>query len=267
MPPKNGTPKHIQQLAKLEGVGRGKRKLLATEFGTEAKFQGATVGELAAVTGIGLKMAKVIHEFKETGQMPESKWRGQKRAIMWDTRRQKKIAGVTAPPDDEQAIVAWLAKREAGKFERCAQHTSLELRRPFQPPCAQLWACSRRFHLLQPLTNPNTDPEYDPARYTGQDEKLEDPLHVPEISRMLPSAYEAYCSMPADDESRNRLHAGLAKFGLKQQQPAAAQLRNDAVAAPGMARQPSSTAAAPSSLMRALVASAQQLGADSSQEM
>lgn len=123
MPPTTRTPKHIQQLAKLEGVGRGKRKLLATEFGTEAQFQGATVGELAAVTGIGLKMAKVIHEFKETGQMPESKWRGQKRAIMWDTRRQKKIAGVTAPPDNEQAIVAWLAKREAGKFERCAQHT------------------------------------------------------------------------------------------------------------------------------------------------
>ena len=123
MPPKNRTPKHIQQLAKLEGVGRGKRKLLATKFGTEALFQGATVEELAAVAGIGPKIAKVVHDFKETGQMPESKWRGQKRAIMWDTRRQKKIAGVTAPPDNEQATVAWLAKREAGKFERCAQNT------------------------------------------------------------------------------------------------------------------------------------------------
>ena len=31
--------------------------------------------------------------------------------------------------------------------------------------------------------------------------------------------YEAYCAMPTDDdESHNRLHAGLAKFGLKQLQ-------------------------------------------------
>ena len=82
--------------------------------------------------------------------------------------------------------------------------------------------------------------------------------------------YEAYCAMPTDDdESHNRLHAGLAKFGLKQLQlPAAAQpLRSDAAGAPTMARQPSSTAAAPHSLMRALVTAAQQLGADSAREM
>lgn len=83
--------------------------------------------------------------------------------------------------------------------------------------------------------------------------------------------YGAYCTMPPDDdESHNRLHAGLAKFGLKQLQPpaAAAQpLPGDAAGAPTMARQPSSTAAAPHSLMRALVASAQQLGADSAREM
>ena len=73
--------------------------------------------------------------------------------------------------------------------------------------------------------------------------------------------------MPADDESHNRLHAGLAKFGLKQQQPTAVQFRNDAATTPAMARQPSSTAAAPHSLMRALAASAHQLGADSFEEM
>ena len=82
--------------------------------------------------------------------------------------------------------------------------------------------------------------------------------------------YGAYCAMPTDDdESHTRLHAGLAKFGLKQLQPAAAAqpLRSDAVGAPTMARQPSSTAAAPHSLMRALVTAAQQLGADSAREM
>ena len=61
--------------------------------------------------------------------------------------------------------------------------------------------------------------------------------------------YGAYCAMPTDDdESHTRLHAGLAKFGLKQLQlPAAAAqpLRSDAAGAPTMARQPSSTAAAP----------------------
>jgi len=82
--------------------------------------------------------------------------------------------------------------------------------------------------------------------------------------------YEAYCAMPTDDdESHNRLHAGLDKFGLKQLQPppAAQPLRSDPAGAPTMARQPSSTAAAPHSLMRALVTAAQQLGADSAREM
>jgi len=83
--------------------------------------------------------------------------------------------------------------------------------------------------------------------------------------------YEAYCAMPTDDdESHNRLHAGLTKFGLKQLQlpaPPAQPLRSDGAGAPTMARQPSSTAAAPHSLMRALVTAAQQLGTDSARDM
>ena len=133
MPPTTSTPAHIQRLAKLEGVGRGKRKLLATHFETEASFQSATEKELLAVKGIGQKLAKTIHHFKETGEVPESKWRGEKRAIMWDIRRQKKVAGVTAPADNEQAIKEWLAKREAGNFERRAKHIRSNCTNPFQP--------------------------------------------------------------------------------------------------------------------------------------
>ena len=113
-------------------------------------------------------------------------------------------------------------------------------------------------------SNPTPDPESGPARYTGQDEEQEDPLHVPEISRMSSDDYEAYCAMPTDDDES--LAGCTQNAGWAQAAAAAAPPAQPLEATPqGLLRWRGSppTAAAPHSLMRALVTAAQQLGADS----
>eukprot|EP00966_Prymnesium_polylepis_P154486 3566866-Prymnesium_polylepis.2 len=116
MPPALKSPAHIQELAKLPGIGSRKRKLLGDAFRTEEALHAATEENLVAVKGVGPKAAKLVRDFCQYGQVPT--WRGNQHAVMWDTKRKKKLAGVAAPLDNEAAMAEWLANREDGRYER-----------------------------------------------------------------------------------------------------------------------------------------------------
>ena len=105
-----GTPPTKKELMKrlesLNGCGTMKRKLLANKFQTAEALLSASVDDIAAIEKIGRPKAKEIHQVIRGELVPQPKWAGVARAVLWNKLTKKKVAGGAAPTVDNAE--AWI---------------------------------------------------------------------------------------------------------------------------------------------------------------
>ena len=67
----------------------------------------ASVEDIAAIEGIGRSKANEIHQVMHGILMPQPKWAGVERVVLWNKLTKKKVAGAAAPTVEK--ATAWLA--------------------------------------------------------------------------------------------------------------------------------------------------------------
>ena len=77
--------------------------------------------DLRSVAKIGPGLAKVLYGVIATGEFPPSKWRGEARVAMWNTRTQKKVSTRSLPT--EEGAEAWTATDSATPRRRQRRKT------------------------------------------------------------------------------------------------------------------------------------------------
>ena len=106
-----GTPNALRELVKrlepLKGCGAKTRKILKERFRTAETLLGASVDDIAAVDNISRQKAIQIREVLHGEMVPEKRWAGVDRVVVWNTLTKKKVAGAAAPKADQ--VDTWLA--------------------------------------------------------------------------------------------------------------------------------------------------------------
>lgn len=110
----------VRRLGRIDQFGPKRQASLQEAFKTEAELCKATEKDLRSVAKIGPGLAKVLYGVIATGEFPPSKWRGEARVAMWNTRTQKKVSTRSLPT--EEGAEAWLEKRP-----HCERYTGQDM--------------------------------------------------------------------------------------------------------------------------------------------
>ena len=106
----------VKRLEPLNGCGLKTRKNLKERFQTAETLLGASVDAIAAAGKTSHQRATQIRMVLHGEMVPEKKWAGVERVVVWNTLTKKKVAGAAAPKADQADT--WLVKNP--RYERYA---------------------------------------------------------------------------------------------------------------------------------------------------